>query len=437
MYHIALRAFTPSATYTTDLPSHQPNGDEHRLVAWDAMLASTKRNGAKLVKSRAAIGAVLEGRICQDVRSDGDGEALTLGLTLEEAAGGHIGMWNCRAGGGTARTTIDARDVADVTRQLTGDAFIAHIDGQVKRFDSKDIASSSASHRLLAKPAARVELAQKEVKIAAIAQLHTLPSTAADSTAFVHIACLGLLDKHVGLAAISSISVKSAADLTTTTPPPSTDTIESMSRSQVVSRIPPPSAPFPRPLSSRLAFLLTCLTSFRAASSPASTSAQRESRTIRSETSSLAHDLLRRPLSTVWSETRALVGFTLAVVLWSLGQLKGGLGGLRGRSIDDRMQEEEDQAEPARVGAVETESTTGQRLAVELLFVSARLGFYVSGCDVSSFSFCLDGHKVDERFVRAGASDGLIEVDVEGAWKATGSNADSDSWLVEVECRGS
>lgn len=443
-YHIPLRAFTPSATYSTDLPS---TGDA--LALWDPMLARTKPGDKiKLLKPRAEIGAVLEGRIAQsDTRGSGDGEALMVGLALPDSTGGHIGLWNCRASDtGIARSTLDARDVFDVvgTNGESSSGFVVHLDGQIScLFTSDEINSAAAAQRLLVAPGAHVRLEPKGVKIVTVSKLHRLRRSAdteceggtnGKSNATVEIACLGLLDKHVGLAAISSIHVKGRS---------SESKIARVSSSSVTRppvRLLSGLSTFPRPTASRLAAILLShgLSPFRATAAGSSSSWPNNSTSARS----LARDLWRRPIATVWSEARALVGFTLAVVLWSVGQMRNVVKAAPlPAPVRQRQQPPSEQAMATGEGKdkMGVTSSSSQVLAIELIAVSERLGFYVAGqVRASSVQCTLDGHRIDPRYIKDGTSEGLIEVDVEGAWDAIrdgeeGSSAEDETWWLEIE----
>lgn len=447
-FHISFRTFSPAPTYSTDVPAREGLSSKG---GWEATLGFTK-SGAGLVKSSGEVGAVLEGSIFDDVLGEGDGAALKVGLPVKGAKGAHVGLWNVRVEGATARSALDERDVADAvtTLGLEKEDVVIYLEGEeVKRLSADRLAQAKDGDRLLASPLHCIKLEEKGQKIVTIAQLHSLPSIAAANRG-LDIACLGLLDKHAGLAAVHSIAVVEGP--TSPLPTSNTSTLTPIVRSgasappstAVTSRIP---ATFPRPPTySRLAFLLTCLTSYRSSVSANNTApAAVAPRSFRNELHSLGRDLLRRPLGTIWSETRAVVGFTLAIVLWSVGRLAVMGGRPRGRlGVATRLEENETPAsvpvsDEREVISGKKEEEQGEKvLRVGLAFVSPRLGFYLpslasSSLALDSLKFKLDGTRIPSQFVRTSAkSKGVVEVDVEGAWRAVGESREGEGWVLEV-----
>ncbi|ORY54859.1 hypothetical protein BCR35DRAFT_355826 [Leucosporidium creatinivorum] len=443
-FHISFRAFSPAPTYSTDVPAKEGLSSNE---GWEAMLGWTKDGAAGLVKTNGEVGVVLEGRIFDDVLGEGQGEALKVGLPFRGAKGAHVGLWNVRVEGATARSWVDDKDVADAvtTLGLEKEEVVVYLDGEdVKQVSVDQLAQAQAAHRLLPSPLHPIKLEEKGHRIVTIAQLHSFPS----ANGRLEIACLGLLDKHTGLAALQSIKV---VDLTAV----STSTVAATSPDAVLasSTPAPPStslasrtpSTFPRPPThSRLAFLLTCLTSYRSSLSASTippAQAQLQPRSLRTELHSLGRDLLRRPLGTIWSETRAVVGFTLAIVLWSVGRLAVLGGRPRGRlGVGARFEERETAASvaPVKVEDGVREEQAGHALRVGLAFVSPRLGFYLpslaaSSIAVESLKIKLDGTRIPSHFVSSSkSSKGVVEVDVEGAWRAAGESRKGEGWVLEV-----
>lgn len=330
---------------------------------------------------------------------------MKVGLAFPDASGAHIGLWHVRTEGSVAKSTIDEADVVDALGSSQHSA-VVYIDGATKEVTRSEL----PGHRLLASPLHRLTLKEKEYKIATVAQLHPLPSSSAQ------IACLGLLDKHTGLAAISSIKI---SDNSSTL---KRSTSSSLIRASSTSSL---STPFPRPGGqSHLTFLFHCLvhrTASTIAPSASPTSTTTGTRTIRGELRSLGRDLLRRPFSTFTGEVSAVISFTWAVWLWVGSRL---LSGRRERSRIVAAPEQSKEAAPV------VSPQLRQHLRIELAFVSSRLGFYVKGDE--KLKFRLDGKDVAERFVSAVSADGVVEVDVEGAWRSEGAQKEGDHWLLEV-----
>ncbi|GAA5841610.1 hypothetical protein JCM11251_004231 [Rhodosporidiobolus azoricus] len=466
--HLALRAFSSAPVWSTDAPfeesgeNEEPNEVQGEEGAWASLVATTK-NGAKVVQARSATGSVLEssltvdavGRDEQDGESKGVPQPLKVGLPLPHAKGAHLGLWNCLAEGkGAIEAVVDAKDV--------GDAFGSALDGRhgqdvvvfsatagfVEEYSASSLLSARSAPRTLAQPLKNVvDLAHPgSVEVLTVAQVFSLGT--------VKVACLGLVDKTVGLAAIRSIKlIKLIGGSGTSTPerqeeratsslsPDATagsqiataPTLSSSSSSpdmvaptsNVVSSALQPRPTSPRPVpQARLPFLLAYLTGFlRLPLGPSAGAQQQQNQTAQrtpsTELRSLLDDLFRRPLRTVWHEVGAVVSFGFAAVVWALG-VRGRTGGagrsLEGLSTQAQVEEEEEQ-------------DGKDRLEVLLDFVSPRVGFYVSSLGVpsstgiaSALRFKLDGKEVEEKYVyRAmGAEGKVVEVDAEGAWRGQG-----------------
>ncbi|GAA5935722.1 hypothetical protein JCM1841_003649 [Sporobolomyces salmonicolor] len=350
--------------------------------------------------------------------------------------------------------------------------------------------------RTLARPAFAVALPQKEVQIVTIVALSTLENHRSEKS--VCIACLGLMGKAVGLAAIRSIEVVDvvsapsiAQQVVPPCPPQPTSApmapvppSSSRSPSRLLETQTCPRQPFTSMLHShalpqgRLPFLVAYFTGFlsRSTRSPSSTSAERN-RTPRSELLSLIRDFLDRPLHTMWNEVKALLSFSFAAVLWAFQHTRNGAGaesvsdresgssreriegtarseqeaeeGENGNEIEQELEREEDEldrefaaaavgdrAAPVSSTPRAVSATQEQRLRVELDYISDRLGFYVGEQSGStSLQFYLDGKLVEGAFVKDGAMPHIVEVDVEGAWGATGweeVSGGAEGWIVEV-----
>lgn len=415
-YHIPFRAFSPASIYSTD--SAAEVGLQHPQ-GWSALLGWTKK-GARLVKTTCQVGAVLEGRISDDVLGNGksgEAEGIHVGLPFPNAKGAHIGLWHVSTEGSIVKSTIDDKDVAEALGSVVSsdESVVVYLDGKVKEVSSEQLCQAAGS-RLLALPLHRVALQEKECKIATIAEIHSLSST---SSASVKIACLGLLDKHTGLAAIASVKIVDATSTPTLKRSPSSALIRQATSTSAAA------APFPRPApESRLAFLFHCLI-HRTASSTL-TNSDNSTRTIGGELRSLGRDLLRRPFATFGGELSAVIGFSWAIWLWLGSRVLNGRSE-RSRIASPVVDEEEEQVKEESVAS---SPPKGQHLRVELLFVSPRLGFYVQGAD--SLKLKLDGVDVAERFVSQ-KGEGVVEVDVEGAWRADGAQTEGDRWVLELE----
>lgn len=395
--HIAFRAFSPAPTYSTDVPAEEGLRD---ALGWEKLLGWT-REGAGVVKTMKEVGAVLEGRIGEEVRGEGEGAPLLVGLEMYGAGGAHLGAWNIRAGGVRAMGTVSEKDVAEALGRVErGEGgVVIRVEGEeMREVSSERLEQSRREHRLLARPVYHLGLGDREFSIATIAALHSLSSSS--SSDGIKIACLGLLDKHAGLAAISSLAVIVPSS-------PSTSPVARLNPSPI------PSPSIPRP---RLAFLLTCLTSYRTSSSSSGSRGW-------AELHSLGRDFLRQPVRTVWTELRAMMGFALAVVWWGVGRVVGSRRGVGTPSLGSAQKEEEEE---------QAQASGNPHLRVELQFVSPKLGFYVLPIG-QSVEFKLDGVRVDARFVRVGASEGMVEVDVEGAWRTEGAGGKGSGWVLEVE----
>ncbi|BGP29758.1 hypothetical protein JCM10296v2_001503 [Rhodotorula toruloides] len=476
--HLALRVFSSAQVWVSD----EPGAD---LSGWESLLAVTKQGVRVLQAREGQFGTVLDGRIGDDVLGRLDGgqtDALKVGLPVASAKGAHIGVWNCLPAellsNGHLATIVDSKDVANSVVGSESHGSFVLVDPatlNATQVDSADIATASKSPRRLAEPLASVLVAQNEASILTVAQLFDLP--AISSAKSVKIACLGLLDKTVGLAAIRSVEVISgketmasaigkadkatgsnygSSDMASTgvissTSSSSATPSSSSSSNQTLTRplSPTDRSSFPIP-QGRVPFLLAYFAGFfRSSIVPnlSSSATAAASRTPRSEIHSLARDILRQPVRTVLSEIKALVSFSIFTVFWIVGW----------RSGSQRMIE----ASPAPANAsaaAPAQSTTSDlspeskaRLRVELDYLSDRLAFYVSPLpsSLSSLRLFLDGRPIDASVLHEVSSDaGIVEFQVESAWQGVKSQENvgdggksqaserEKPWLVEVNFAG-
>uniref|UniRef100_A0A0K3CVX5 BY PROTMAP: gi/342318945/gb/EGU10900.1/ Proteophosphoglycan ppg4 [Rhodotorula glutinis ATCC 204091] n=1 Tax=Rhodotorula toruloides TaxID=5286 RepID=A0A0K3CVX5_RHOTO len=478
--HLALRAFSTAQVWMSD----EPGAD---LSGWEPLLAMTKQGVRVLQAGEGQIGTVLEGSVGNDVLGRLNGAqtgALNVGLPVASAKGARIGVWNClpadRLVDQRLTTTIDSKDVADSLRSVaaSGSGSFVLVDPatlSATQVDSTDIATASKLPHRLAKPLVQTQVAQNEANVLTVAQLFDLP--AASSAKSVKIACLGLLDKTVGLAAIRSVEIISGKKTASGTGQAAETTVSSNASSGTASAerllgstsslstqslTSSPNQTLIRPLSptdrssfpvpqGRVPFLLAYFAGFFRSSivpnSSTSTSTA-SSRTPRTEIHSLARDILRQPVRTVLSEIKALVSFSIFTVFWIVGWRSNGT---------QRMIE----ANPALANAsasTPAQSTSSDlspehkaRLCIELEYLSDRLAFYVSPAppSLSSLRLFLDGAPIDASVLHEVSSDaGIVEFQVESAWKGlksqegAGDGGKSQAsemekpWVVQVDFAG-
>lgn len=443
--HVALRAFSSAQVWSSD----EPGAD---LGGWAPLLAMTKCGMRVLQAREGAFGTVLEGRVGDDVLGRPDGiriAALKVGLPVASAQGAHIGVWNClpadRLIKGRLPTIVDTKDVADSLRLVAGHeakSFVL-VDPDTlsaTEVDSKIVDRAQNSPRILAKPLASVRVAEREANVLTVARVFDMP--AAKSAKSVKIACLGLLDKTVGLAAIRSVKVVSGKEaqaqsrgrngkdtglssseaLLSTASSSSTVQASGSGPNQTLTRPLSPTDPSTLPVpQGRVPFLLAYFAGFfRSSIVPNSSTGSSASRTPRTELQSLARDLLRRPIRTTLFELRTLVSFSIFTVFWIVGWRSNG----GARTIEASPGPAQQTAEPVRSSEPET------RLRVELDYLSDRLAVYVSPPPASLSSLCLflDGNRVDASVLHSTSSDsGIVEFQVESAWKRSRSSQTASS----------
>lgn len=443
--HVALRAFSSAQVWSSD----EPGAD---LGGWAPLLAMTKRGMRVLQAREGAFGTVLEGRAGDDVLGRLDGAriaALKVGLPVASAEGAHIGVWNClpadRLVKSRLTTIVDSKDVADSLRLGAGyqaESFVLVDPNTLSatEVDSKNVDRAQQSPRSLAKPLASVRVAEREADVLTVARVFDL--SAASPAKSVKIACLGLLDKTVGLAAIRSVKVVSGKGAQAqsrggngddTGSPGSEALLSSASSSSTVQKSGSGlSQALTRPLSptdrstlpvpqGRVPFLLAYFAGFfRSSIVPNSSTGSSASRTPRTELQSLARDLLRRPIRTTLFELKALVSFSIFTVFWIVGWRSNG----GARTIEASPEPAQQTAGPVRSSEPET------RYRVELDCLSDRLALYVSPPPASLSSLCLflDGQRVDASVLHSTSSDsGIVEFQVESAWKRSRSSQSASS----------
>ncbi|GJN88265.1 hypothetical protein Rhopal_001230-T1 [Rhodotorula paludigena] len=477
--HLVLRAFFSAQVFSTD-PALEEGASE--TSGWDSLLATTKR-GIRVLQSRtpAVAGATLDGALADDAldrQREGTRTALKVGLPVPAAVGAHIGVWDClplEQGDESSRETqvvLDDKDVADAVSQLDlGGKELVLYDPQAKTgttVDADALKGRAALPRALAKPLATVAVSPTQPRVVTLASLFPLQPTSTGGSG-IKIACLGLTDKTVGLAAIRTagvgvggvkVQVETVVEQIKGSAEALGSKVAGVSTAPASSALSPSpstftatrsSQPFPHP-QGRLPYLLAYFAgAFRHAavhtSSTSTSSSTAATRTPRTELRALARDLVHRPFRTVLGELRALVSFGLAAVLWAVGAARtqasaaNGVSGER-RVLEDVTPGQEEEGEPREV------PLPGPAFRVELDYLSKSLAFFVSPPDDSaSLRFTLDARTIDPVFVRTHSSSEtsgeIVELDVEGEWnKRIGSRpapqADKEDdealqpWVVEV-----
>ncbi|KAL8292074.1 hypothetical protein RQP46_001540 [Phenoliferia psychrophenolica] len=438
-FHIAFRAFSPAPTFATDAPGEVGFVDPR---GWKMMLAPSALGGVRVLKTERETGAVLEGRIGEDVVGGSTGPAIKIGMSVPGAGGAILGLWNCRADENSTQDVLDARDVGEAlasgaTSDVVGKKdVLVYFGGREKAYEvsGADLSEARGSLRIAAKPVASISLAPREAQVATIAPFHTLPplsdSNAVTSTTTfdpVKIACVGLIDKYAGLCAVTSIGiVDRAAPLPLTTTPqastPSTSSTLSRKSSTISLR-----ESFAKGGHGRFSFLLACLFGYRRATSDGD-----DGRTFRGEASSLAHDLLRRPFRTIFSEFSAVAGLLTAAAVWTVSIFHARRTSAPpsiAPSISSR------QASIAEEPVVESrkKDESGKVLRVQLAFAGA-VGFYTATPRDVALSFTLGGKRIGSEFVRTLEGSGIVAVDVEAFLGEKVHAGAKDGWVLDVGC---
>ncbi|GAA5854795.1 hypothetical protein JCM8547_004074 [Rhodosporidiobolus lusitaniae] len=515
--HLALRAFSDAPVWSTDVPvdaaMYEAEGEEEGKVGkeekekeesplgWTALIATTKAGPRVLQARSGSIGSVLEGRLFDDVVrrytspssvSEDNAPALKVGVAFPLAQGAHLGVWNCLPGGETARTVVDTKDLGDALGAVADElvmedeaaslvvfSSMAEEGSFVKEMSAAELNTARPLSHSFSQPITAFNLPTTTVKLFSLARVFELtgtPSSSGSSKTTVKIACLGLLDKTVGLGAARDVDVVLAREdgeeaefeedeegQSVPASPALTPTVSSRfatpssldsplpspaeAVTTVASSLLPASSPSPRstprPIpQARLPFLLAYLTGYLNHTFPSSSTQPRRTPTV--ELRSLLRDLFRRPIRTAWTELSAVVGFGFAAVVWALsGRTTNGNGGIQAAPVEEERVVELDEAVAAGEATTSTPPTSPaggkkekleekslnagkEHLSVLLDFVSPHVGFYVSSVGLgaafssSSLRFELDGKEVESTFVKEEKGGRVVEVDAEGAWKAAG-----------------
>lgn len=450
--HLPLRTFSSAKIYATDTDS---------VEGWSSLVATT-RNGPRALQARAAAasGAVLEGRLWDDVLSEqatrGGTPALIAGLPVPNARGAHLGIWNCSKNG-SATAVLDSKDVGEALQSLRkSDAateepsqlVLTDTDGSFATIvESADVAGPVTGLRNFAKPIHAIHVSQTQAHMLVLAPLMPLGRISSSAGDQAMIGCLGLLGKTAGLAAIRSIRVGkqgiaasgSALDeFTRKVDSGPSQRPEGLVRS-VRSDATPTGRAFPSP-QGRLPFLLAYVAGFfrhGSTTEPGASSSGSGRRSPRAELSAMTREFLRSPFRTFFGELRALVTFSYAAIVWAASgsarsgeRVQGRVGSPAGSATSTL---------PTTSAQPSGASTAG--IEIELDYVSDRLGFYLSaGLTKDSLHFTLDGHDINSSLVRTHKHiHEIVEVDVEKAWQASTSantalkgTVTSKPWVVGV-----
>ncbi|KAK4705883.1 hypothetical protein P7C70_g307, partial [Phenoliferia sp. Uapishka_3] len=422
-----IRAFSPAPTLATDAPGEVSITDEK---GWKMLLAPSALGGIRVLKTQGETGAILEGRIGEDVVGGFEGPALKLGMSVP-GAGALLGLWNCRADEHASSDVLDTRDIVDALTSGSG-SVVERKDvvvyfgqsGKAYTVSGAELVEATGAPHIAAKPITAAPLSAREVLIATIAPFHTLPTTFTSTeeplSSLVQIACVGLLGKYAGLSAIASISV---VDRTSSPPLPisgsnsSRSTSSSLSRQSSTQRL-RESFSASR---SRLSFLLAYLLGSRKV---------HDQRTFGTEASNFAREFFTRPAKTVYNEVGALVGLIGAALAWTVTR------------ISTRTPPES--IEPPKLFSKQKDEGTKSELAgssnkvlrVQLAF-AGRVGFYASSGG-APLTFEIDGRRIGKDFVKRPHRNeaGMVEVDLEGflGVKAEKGAEGGRGWVIDVAC---
>lgn len=471
-FHISARAFSTAGLYCTD----QVGGDGKGKLGesekgWKGILGISK-SGIRVLQAKGLAGCIVgnqvfEGKKIMEGEGQGGGEALKIGLNCERARGMTVGLWNCQREG-SVRGKLLVQDVKEVMgNEMKEEDYVLFMneafggpEGTTTR--ARSIVTLIPSDTLnqsipptLSLPLATTLLPPHSVQIARIVKLSKLPSSRDQGTS-IQIACLGLIDKFVGLEAIRTIEIVDSQPSkplvikknqprqlyeTRRISSPSPHHSSSLSTSSSSSSFPTP------PPGTHVPFLLTYFSNLFVPHPPHPTSSSPlpPARTPSSELTSLFKSLLRRPISTLVREVRGIFSFGLAVVVWAFRSRRRNSKNSSKQEIESQLEEtkseiiteEEEQIEEEEIVTSASESNTVLR--VELEFISEHLAFFISPPITTSKDLAvkLDGKLIEECFIKLEES-GLMEIDIEGAWIEGGKRTKlgSDSWIVEVAYRG-
>ena len=426
--HLPFRAFSSAPVYATDVDS---------LQGWSKLVATT-REGVRVLQNRgpAVNGAMLEGRLWDDVIGQDEKQnapaALKVGLPVPSAHGAHLGVWNC-SNAESVSTVLDASDAAAALGRTISSlpdaarSMLLH-DAEAtfaREVPPADLERSAAQPQCFAPPLVAVQVGQKESKIFSLVPIFAVDGGNSTSSA---VACLGLLGKVAGLAAVRQIALVAAEGAADTEATPEAGSVTSTTArpAQSTGR----SLPTPQ---GRLPYLLAHFAGmFRHSSTDERDPSRRPpARTPKSELSAMAREFLRSPIRTLFHELRALVSFGYAAIVWAAAGASN-----MGASTT---------ATHSRAVTAPSASDAGANgdtlLSVEIDYVGDRLGFYFSvAARLDRVRFLLDGKEIHTRFLRSNKHvPNIVEVDVEGAWKDTASGNASKgeegrkSWLVTLQ----
>lgn len=339
-YHLALRAFQPAPLLSTDTAGKSILSGG----PWEKLLARSIEGDVKVLKIEGGAGAVLEGRIGEDVLAAGNGPSLKVAASVKSAQGALLGLWNCRGKQGLSSDVLDARDVVDAlgTSRLPGADYVLILPptstqtSTSQLVTAEDLSRAEGAPRPLARPLRSIRLEPQEAVVGSVVPVFSLPGGM--------IACTGLEGKFAGMCALEKIEVVNR------------------SRDRVL-RSPP------RSWDSLLARVLL-------GPRPPSTSSR--PRTI----ASIAHDLLHHPISTIDRGTRGLFSWVLSGVAHTLSRLRDG----------NLKQSPESASAPELV------------LRVTLGLVG-QLGVFVVKGDASKLEFVVDGKKAESVVQAADSGD--------------------------------
>ncbi|GAA5986562.1 hypothetical protein JCM5350_001372 [Sporobolomyces pararoseus] len=466
-FHLALRAFSTAGIWSTDgIVEEEGERLGEKKNGWKSLLATTLGGGVRVLQARDQAGSILPSQVLSreiTERGEKGGEALKVGLSCAQGRGGTIGIWNCQKEG-RVTNTLTRKDVWEAVRGWEpNEDLVVLVDESfgptpsLKSFDSApptiqvlESDSINPTRRLLSsmsQPFSTVELPSRAVQIATIAELHKLKST---TGATIRIACLGLRDKFVGIEAVRKVSVVAQAQTMKEEEAKSKllsqGTLSGRSKPDLITSSSPSfsSNGFPSPPpGTHLPFLFTYFSNLfvnHGTNNHSSTSTATQPRKPSTELSLLFKSLLRRPISTLFTEVRGVFTFGIAVVVWAFRSRQRASN--EGQSSKNKLVENGIGAlEEAKEKAEETpiRSVPSSVFRVELEFISSQVAFYFSPTlkSTNEIEFKLDGKVIEEKYVHL-RDLGIVEVDVEGCWRENGKRTKLGSkvWLVEVAYKG-
>ncbi|GAA5966693.1 hypothetical protein JCM3765_007600 [Sporobolomyces pararoseus] len=465
-FHLALRAFSTAGIWSTDGVAEK-EGERlgEKKNGWKGLLATTLNGGVRVLQAREKAGSILPSQVLSreiTERGEKGGEALKVGLSCARGKGATIGIWNCQKEG-RVKNTLTRRDIWEAVRGwepeedlvvLIDESFgpspslesVDSVPPKIQVLESNSINPKVSSWTSMSQPFATVELPSRAIQIVTIAELHKLKS-ATGST--ISVACLGLRDKFVGIEGVRKVSVvvqaqeRKKEEEKSKLPSPGTLSTRSTPDSITASSASPSAFPSPPP-GTHLPFLFTYFSNLFVNPSrddQSSPSTATHSRKPSTELSLLFRSLLRRPISTLFTEVRGVFTFGIAVVVWAFRSRQR--AGNESQSSKSKLVENGfGLLEEAKEKAEETPrrpSFPSSVLQVELEFISSQVAFYFSPTlnSTNDVEFMLDGKVVGDDFIHLRAL-GIVEVDLEGFWRENGKRIKLGSkvWVVEVSYKG-